>query len=216
LRTAFYVTVRARRFDALKSRKSDIAEFLGDLPDVPDPAAESAAETMIAYNQVLQKLRHQRHRDAIILSVTDIESEAKLTERTRRRHKTEAAEQVKEMFDPKKSKFFTFEPSTPLISILPGVTSQQICLLGFELDCPGATDADVARWSADFPKFASAIQRRDDDRKATGERDPRLAHRRPLCDCSVARQHDIGASYNRVRTRRSPHLEMLPSTSPDW
>src|SRR5207248_9076289 len=52
-----------------------------------------------------------------------------------------------------------------------------------------------------FELGAVSQHRMHDDREAPGERDPRLAHRRPLCDCEcpvlelqrplVARQHDV-------------------------
>jgi hypothetical protein len=48
-------------------------------------------------------------------------------------------------------------PETPP-TVRPAITAMEVCLIGFSIACPQPTEADIERWSHDFPQFAELIR----------------------------------------------------------
>jgi hypothetical protein len=171
LRTVFNATVEGRRIDAQRHwtrRKANQPEidYAGELPDVVDPTTVDEAEYNVFRQQVRAKLSCPEHQAAFDELAYDIPQSADIPERTRTRYRAEVRDIVKGYMTEgfMTADFMQEDPTelsftVPLPLIGPQTSKEEICLIGFSLDCPKPTDADVARWCGFFPQYADSIRR---------------------------------------------------------
>jgi hypothetical protein len=171
LQNYFNATVEGRRIDAQrqwtrkKANEPDI-DFGDELADAVDLTTVDEADFRIFLQQVRAKITRPEIRAAFDELAYGIPQDPNIPERTRKRRRAEARDIVKGFMtegfmtaDFMKEDPTEFTLTVPLPLIGPQTSKEEICLIGFSLDCPKPTDADVTRWCGFFPQYADSIRR---------------------------------------------------------
>jgi hypothetical protein len=166
LRTVFNATVEGRRIDAQrqwtrkKANEPDI-DYADELPDVVDPTTVDEADFRIFLQQVRARIPWPEIQAAFDELAYGIPQSADIPERTRKRRRAEARDIVKGFLTEgfMQERFPETSPTAAPPLNGPQTSKEEICLIGFSLDCPKPTDGDVERWCGYFPQYEDSIRR---------------------------------------------------------
>lgn len=163
LRACFARTVFVRTVDAERRwlRRHNRTAELDELHHFKDTSIEGDAELQLMLRQIRETITSPGALAGFDEIVYGIPQDASVPASTQRRHRAEAKDIILGDFSEGFMHFATDKPApTAPLSLPPGMTVEEYCLLAFALDSgPYPSDANIERWCSRVPQFEGVIRR---------------------------------------------------------